>query len=567
MPSMSPTHQTQVWRSLSWMVFWIVLSLLSTSYRHVLGWVFYLYISLCLLKLWKHAKGSFMSFQYGRYQAELRARQETPSGNHGEATYATYEQKKAAGLYDPHNGVLFGVDEHGPLFFSYTHNLSLAPAGSGKSTGIAIPAKTHGYRVEKGRNVSEAASCVVTDLKGELAAMTARLSAELHGHIVIFLNPDNLFGLLNTAFNPLQIIIEELALDDPSGKTKTNAKALCEEIILVLLPDPKEQDKNVFFRNGSRKILIVVILYLAAAKPSHCHLIEVFCILSSIKTLASFLEEAQSCTALSGEIGLLASDLLSYADEYLPDFLAGATQAVQCFGPSSPLANSVTHSEFTFDDLKKKRISVYIMARFDRQKAYAPWIGLVTKVAIKSLIRTEGNIPVHFLLDEATNIPLHGLAEDLTALRGYGLRAQIICQGKSELRRVFGKDSTETIYSQTDMKQFFGVTSLEEAREISAMIGNVTVKAESLGADRTSPWTDLKDSVSENFKPLIRPEELLNLDRDEQIVFIKGLPTIRCKRLPYNHVSPMHDWLDPNPLEGGKLPADPKVYLSYQEVN
>ena len=70
------------------------------------------------------------------------------------------------------------------MFYPFTHALCVAPAGSGKSISIALPSKLHGYRISDEANKSEAASVVVTDIKGEIAAMTARMSETQHKHKV-----------------------------------------------------------------------------------------------------------------------------------------------------------------------------------------------------------------------------------------------------------------------------------------------------------------------------------------------------------------------------------------------
>ncbi len=562
MKSLSTQHQRQVLNNLLWVVFWGVLSIALYNHKDSFHWIVYVYLAVSIILLVGRMKATWPAYQFGKHQALLRYKQEVPTGNHGSAGFANEAEMEGAGLFDPNNGIPIGFFNGRPLFYRPIHALCVAPAGSGKGISIAIPAKAHSYRIPLGNGTSEAASTVVTDLKGELAAMTAKLSTKQHGHKVYYLNPDNLYGLGNVKFNPLQMIVNDIA-HPPFNKY---AMADAKELAMQLIPEPPEGDKNAFFRHGSRNIIIALMLWLAIDRAKCCTLSELFRVISSAERLKEELNRAMESDGLSGDIALLASGLLETSDDHLSDFITGALQAVMPFSPSGPLADSVSYSEFMFEILKQERVTVYIIARYDRKDVYAPWMGLIAKCANKSLIRTEGNVPVHFLLDEATNIPLPSLASDLTALRGYGLRAHIICQSKSELRRVYGKDATETFYSQTDLKQFFGVSSFEEAKEISDMIGSFTVKAETLGADQTSPWSNLKNSVGETGRPLLMPDELLRLPKDEQIILIKDLPPIKCKRLPYHYVPEWHAMIDDNPLEGGKLPLDAKVSIFYQEA-
>lgn len=556
-------HSKQVLNKFTWLCCWGLFALAFYTHRNDYHWGVWVFLVVSCLLAWNATKAAWNSWLYGRYQHALRVKSQTPTDNHGKAQLATEQQLEAAGKFDSNCGVPIGAFNGKPLFHKFTHAMVVSPAGAGKTSAVALPCLAHGYRVGDGNGGSFAASVVVTDIKGELAVMAARNCVERHGHKVFYLNPDEMFGFANSCFNPLQVVIDDLAYVPYHKYALSDAQ----ELVLQLIPEPPEGDKNKYFRNGSRNMIFAVVLYLAAENPACCTLPELFRILSSAGRLKEVLEAAVKSDALSGDIALLASGLLEVEDDHFSDFITGAMQVLMPFSPSSPLAHSVSKSDFTFEALKQERTSVFIMARYDRKEAYAPWIGLVAKAAIKSLIRVDGNIPVHFLLDEATNIPLPGLSNDLTALRGYGLRCQIICQAKSELTRVYGKESTETFYSQTDLKQFFGVTSLQEAKEISAMLGDYTVKAESLGMDRTSPWSDLKDSISETGRPLMRPEEILNMPKDDQIVLINGLPPIYCKRLPYSQVDSWHSALDDNPLEGGKLPLDHKISIDYREVH
>ena len=188
-------------------------------------------------------------------------------------------------------------------------------------------------------------------------------------------------------------------------------------------------------------------------------------------------------------------------------------------------------------------------------------------MGIKKLMRTENSRPVFLVLDEFTSTPLgQDFVNDLTVYRGFDIHCHFFVQARSEIERVYGKLAAQTIFSQCEFKQFFGCSSLEEANDLSKLIGQHTVKAESIGTDRTSPWTDLQNSISEVARDLYRPEELLRIPRENQFLIIDGMQPVYCQKLPYNQVSPWWHWLGDNPLEGGKLPFDPKVQLDYRRV-
>lgn len=526
--------------------------------EHIGVWLFFIVFMLLFIKLLFRGLKHLMIM---RHQKVLKAKSQTVTDNFGKAGWAKEKEIEKAGLFNPNNGIPIGLFNGRPMFYSPTHALAVCPAGSGKTISIAIPSRCHGFRIQTGENTSDIASCVIADLKGELALQTKRVTTELHGQDAFFLNPDKLFGLPSHRINPLQIIIDDLA----DERLHKYALADAKELALQAHPEPPEgEDKNTFFRNGTRSILITIILWLASTKPKKCTLPNLFKIISDRNKFHKELKHATKSKALSGDIALMATGLLNTPEDQLDDFRTGALQSLDTFAPSGPLAESVSTSDFSFEVLKQKSTAVYIMARYDRKDAYAPWIGLVTNLAIKSLIRAGGNIPVHLLLDEATNFKLPSLANDLTALRGYGLRAHIICQAKSELVRVYGKNATETFYSQTDLKQFFGVTSYAEAKEISDMLGQYTIKTENFGGGKT-PFDQMKDGISETGRPLLRAEEILRLKSNQQIIFIDkdGLPPILSDRFTYNSASPWYEWVDKNTIEGGKLPKNIVTHINY----
>ncbi len=59
----------------------------------------------------------------------------------------------------------------------------------------------------------------------------------------------------------------------------------------------------------------------------------------------------------------------------------------------------------------------------------------------------------------------------------------------------------------------------------------------------------------------------MRLPVDEQIVHVKDVGFIHCRKLGQNQIAPFcHGGLAANPLEGGQLPADPKVTLKIARV-
>lgn len=478
----------------------------------------------------------------------------TPSGNFGSARFASAADAEAAGLHDP-RGLFLGLHDGEMIFHNgKAHLLTVAPARTGKGISVVTPNLLHWQ-----------GSVFVTDPKGELAGMTARHRAETLGQKVCVINPWGLHGLPQHRFNPLSVLVE--LYDDPALRRSLTGEV--RDLALQLVPEPETDAKNRFFREGSRKLLRALLLHLATrGQPDRCTLPELWRILQSTARLEDALTDMAVSDALGGVVADLAEDvarLMANNAEQFGDFREGAVQAVDIFEPSGWLADSVSASDFSFGDLKSGATSIYLVVPQDEIKPYGAWLGLLAKQAIDAVARQGGNNQVLFLLDEASNMGrIHNLTESLTALPGLGVRVWMIVQELAELRRVYGREATATIMSQSEVVQYWAVQNHDLAKEISAALGTRTVITHSINLGRTAE-DNAGESRSETARPLLSPDEIRQLPREAQILFVQNNPPIMALRLPFWEVAPWQDWADRNPVEGDSPPRRPQFHLEYRE--
>lgn len=480
---------------------------------------------------------------------QQRAAAMRPSGVHGRATFATVADCQAAGLTAP-KGLFLGMLEGTPLFHSgKAHLLTVAPARRGKGVSVVVPNLLHWQ-----------GSVFVTDPKGELAAMTATHRADRFQQRVIVLNPWGLHGLPQHRFNPLQILLDDAADDMRRRDLFDDAQA----IALQLIPEPEDQ-KNRYFRDGARKILVALMLQLATREqPETCTLVEVWRAVQNLGRLKEHLIAMAGSEALDGAIADLADDLShTIADDpgQFGDFRQGASQAIDIFNPVSWLGDAVAASDFRFEDLKQEKVSVYLVIPQERIETHGKWLGLLARQAITAVTRPRSTTPVLFLLDEFANMgKLAGLGESLTGLPGLGVRVWAIVQELADLRRVYGKELTQTILSQAEVKQFFAVQSDELARELSRALGIQTVKTMSYSLGRRDD-EEIVPSVGEAGKPLLSADEIRLLPQGKQLILYQHAPPVLCDRVAYWEVEPWRQWAGFNPIEG-KPPASTHIRLT-----
>lgn len=472
----------------------------------------------------------------------------------GSASWASSKDLIRAGLYDT-SGVFLGCDTKGrPLFFDgEIHGLTLAPAGSGKTIAFSVPALCH-----------NSLPTIVSDFKGTLAVMTKSLREQQHRQQVFCVNPAHLYldHLGRPArYNPLQILLDDWMMAERNKDLIADARS----IGLQLCPEPAGTTDNTFFRNGSRKILDLILVYLITFHGTgKGTLSEVLRLLRNVRQLIDVCAEAMASPILNGELADMAAELhykLTAQDTRQVDsFLEGAVQALAAFSSSGWLAESTSTCDFRFKDLKEHPATVYLIADPTKMKVFAPWMGLMGWAAITELTRCQNTKPVFFLLDEATNFRIENLSNSLTGLREFGIRVWFVIQELEEYARVYGRESLETLLSQTEVKQIFGASGTKTCELISRMLGEQTVKSLHVNLGRTR-YDPIVQSVSEQARRLLTPDEVRQFT--DTILFLRNLPPIHSIKTGYHEVKPWSDWVAANPLFGSKLQGNTRVRLKY----
>ncbi len=146
---------------------------------------------------------------------------------------------------------------------------------------------------------------------------------------------------------------------------------------------------------------------------------------------------------------------------------------------------------------------------------------------------------VTFVLDEAASLGrMDALDDAVDKYRGYGVRLQFYFQSVSQLRKCFPDGQEQTLLSNVS-QVFFGVNDLPTAEYVSNRLGESTIVVSSGGTSSgTSHQTSSKGdgsstrSTNENSnwsqmgRKLLKPEEVLALDKRTAITFTPGVPPI-----------------------------------------
>ncbi|MEM8615850.1 MAG: TraG/TraD/VirD4 family protein [Pseudomonadota bacterium] len=193
---------------------------------------------------------------------------------------------------------------------------------------------------------------------------------------------------------------------------------------------------------------------------------------------------------------------------------------MEIYPRGGPLEHITSKTTFSFADLKRKKLTVYLVVDYANQAAAGSWAGLMQWMATWELVQAKNIKPVYMLLDEFANAPVHSLPAQLTLLRQYGVRCIMATQDLDDITRVYGKHALKTVLSEADIKQFLGgIRSQTTLDYISKYMGNSTERASNYAYGQEG----LQESVSHTAKPILTPDEIRRLDKRSQIVFIGNL--------------------------------------------
>ncbi len=164
---------------------------------------------------------------------------------------------------------------------------------------------------------------------------------------------------------------------------------------------------------------------------------------------------------------------------------------------------------------------------------------------------------VTFVLDEAASLGrMDALDDAVDKYRGYGVRLQFYFQSVSQLRKCFPDGQEQTLLSNVS-QVFFGVNDLPTAEYVSNRLGESTIvvssggtstgtshQMSSKGDGSTTRSKNASDNWAQLGRKLLKPEEVLALDKRTAITFAPGVPPIWTTLVRYYEESLMDRQLD-----------------------
>lgn len=455
-----------------------------------------------------------------------------PSTRLGHGRLATLADAARADLFNP-RGLFLGTLGGRPLFYSGdAHILTYGRTGTGKGVTAILPNLAH----------SRDRSLVVVDVKdGENAFASHKHRADTLHHTCVYLNPFGLQGLPNTKINPLQLLRDVV---ERHGEIDTEADGFAH----ILVPMGKnESDNNAWPKKGARRLLAVIMEYLAHYEPERCSLGGLWAVLNSSDDELSHTFACMQVCERRGIEGRAAQlwAVKSTAEEQWEAYRSEAIDALAPFEPGKTLERTTSGHDFDFSLLKVQPTTVYLIAPSEKLSVVAPWISLIVNYAIETIAKQAGPVRTTFLLDEFPQLPpAPAIIKALQLYRGKGISLWFFAQGRYSIEGRWPKEAAMEIEDQADILQTWSVEDRNLIGDITLWSGTQTISAPDM-SHSGGTVESANASLREAKRPVLQAEDIRGIGKDgRQILKVSGHPyLIVGERVPYFEVDPWKDQL------------------------
>jgi len=462
----------------------------------------------------------------------VKALAEVPT-TFGSSRWATIKDMVAKNLFEQ-GGIRLGTttaskDEAAQeiRYSGDSHLLTVAPTRAGKGVSAIIP-----------NLLSYTGSVLVIDPKGENALITAQARKDM-GQAVQLVDPWGIAqvdGIPTARFNPLDwLVAGDVDITE-------NAMLLADALIM---PDGTS-DK--FWSEEAKALLQGIILYVATDGHEdgqrHLGRVRDLLLLDGEDLTKLFTLMSQSPHHVVASTGARS---LQKEEKLLANVIASA-QVETHFLDSARIRESLSVSDFKFEDLKTAAMSIYLVLPADRLHPFARWLRLLIQQSITVNARNiadKPEKPVLFILDEMPALGKLAVIEQAYGLMaGFGMQLWSFVQDLSQLERLYGK-GWQSFIANTGMINYFGSTDRMTAEYFSALCGETTVWNFSSALSRaigtstgngglsSSETVTQSDTRAASQRKLAYPDELMRMNAKKQLVFIDNMYPMIVTKTPW----------------------------------
>lgn len=406
------------------------------------------------------------------------------------------------------------------------HLITIAPSRSGKGTCLIVPNLLANF----------SNSYVVLDIKGENAAISARVQKQM-GKDVVIIDPwgvqENIgatHGITPMAFNPLALL---------EGMNDEQLFEECTSIAELVAPMPKGT-KDPFWINRARVLIRGLLLHhIKTETPANWSLMAVYKVLRLSDTaLMQFIFDAT-------DTPLAADDLNQFKgkgadDKMFSSILSSAQEATE-FIRNISKGGGVA---FNPKQLNEKPTAVYVCIPERAIETNYQWLRLVIGLCVRAISENVKNKQVErtvFLLDEAHylgNMP--EIRKALATSATYGICLWQFYQDIGQVQAAYG-DYWYSVMN-VGVQQFYKISDLNTQKYVSELLGDHTLELTNVSVNATGGQST---NQSVTGAKLVTPEQVGKMS---QIITRIDNKTCLLSAIPYYDKIAFNLDYDKNPL-------------------
>jgi len=398
----------------------------------------------------------------------------------------------------------------------FPHCLVVAPTRAGKGVGYAIP-----------NLLLFPGSMVVLDVKGELFEATSR-HRQAQGDEIFYFSPFD-FEHPSHRYNPL----ERVARIPHPDECYTELAKIADYFLTV----SDKGSAGDFLTEGRDLFIAAGLLAIERGRPSIGEISRI--LFGQGATQAAYSAHAEEVKHPSA--AQTFRKFAGYSDRTLSSHASVLSGAGLSLWNNPAVDRATSGNDFSFADLRRKPMAVFLVVNSDAIKTLAPLIRLFFGELIATLRASMPDPerepwPVKIMLDEFDQLgrmPI--VVQSLKQLAGHGGRVSIITQSIPGLESTpYSENERLGIESAAGIKLYLAPNDKKTAEEVSASLGKTTKLSvsDSLSRDHNGM---LRRSISRRNeeRALMTPDELKKLDREKVILIPERQNPIIARRIVY----------------------------------
>jgi hypothetical protein len=234
------------------------------------------------------------------------------------------------------------------------------------------------------------------------------------------------------------------------------------------------------------------------------------------------------------------------------------------------LADAACTPTFSLKEMPEGDTDVFLQIRGEVIKSNPGVIRVIVGAIFQAMMtqeRAKGAKPVLFVLDEVDLLGyMSALEEARDRGRKFGISLMLLYQSVGQIEKHFSKESATAWFDSAAIVSYAAIKSPETSDRLSKLCGELTVEVD--GYSKQGTWRDgaipslsnqarNTSSISLQKRPLILPHEVREMRSDEQIVFVRGKPALRCGRAIFFRRPEMLEGLGVSKLREGRSDKGP----------